>query len=100
MMYLHFCKKCNKIHLLNGHKNFCPRCGDWLIELEMSYMDYIALNRTERQLFLELCNNKRCINELGITYRMHRYCKWYRNLQKEPSKNDSSLLCVINEDSQ
>lgn len=63
-------------------------------------MDYISLNRTERKLFLELCHNERCINELGITYRMHRYCKWYRNLQKEPSENNSSPLSVVNQDPQ
>lgn len=81
MMYLHFCKTCNRIHMLNGHKMSCPKCSDPLKELQMSYLDYIALNKTERSHFIKLCNDEKSLNEISITYRMYKYSKWYRNLQ-------------------
>ena len=32
MMYLHFCKNCSRIHMLNGHKMSCPKCSTPLKE--------------------------------------------------------------------
>jgi len=81
MMYLHFCKNCNRIHILNGHKMNCPKCNNALIELQMSYLDYVTLTNTERNLFIELCNNENSLKEISTTYRMYKYSKWYRNLQ-------------------
>lgn len=81
MMYLHFCKTCNRIHMLNGHKQNCPKCDKPLKELQMSYLDYICLTDTERNLFIELCNNETSLKEISTTYRMYKYSKWYRNLQ-------------------
>lgn len=81
MMYLHFCKNCNRIHMLNGHKQSCPKCDKPLKELQMSYLDYISLNNTERTLFIELCNDENSLKEISTTYRMYKYSKWYRNLQ-------------------
>lgn len=81
MMYLHFCKKCNRIHMLNGHKQNCPRCNLPLKELQMPYMDYVHMDRKQRQAFLTMCNNDNSLNEISTTYRMYKYCKWYRNLQ-------------------
>lgn len=81
MMYLHFCKNCNRIHILNGHKLSCPKCDNPLKELQMSYLDYIYLNDNERSLFIELCNNETSLKEISTTYRMYKYSKWYRNLQ-------------------
>lgn len=81
MMYIHFCKNCKRIHMLNGHKMFCPRCNQSLTELQMPYLDYVALNATERTLFMELCNDEASLKELSTTYRMYKYSKWYRNLQ-------------------
>ena len=82
MMYLHFCKNCNRIYILNGHKMTCPKCNTSLKELQMPYLDYVALNQTERSLFMELCNNESSLKEISTTYRMYKYSKWYRNLQK------------------
>lgn len=87
MMYLHFCKNCNRIHILNGHKMFCPKCNLTLKELQMSYLEYIALTPAERKLFLDLCNDEAYLHKISTTYRMYKYSKWYRNLQ------------VINQDS-
>ena len=81
MMYLHFCKICNRIHILNGHKVNCPKCNTALIELQMPYIEYITMNQSQRQVFLNLCNNETSLNQISTTYRMFKYCKWYRNLQ-------------------
>lgn len=81
MMYLHFCKKCNRIHMLNGHKQSCPGCTLPLKELQMPYMDYVHMDRKQRQAFLAMCNDDNSLNEISTTYRMYKYCKWYRNLQ-------------------
>ncbi len=81
MMYLHFCKKCNHIHILNGHKQTCPRCHLPLKELQMSYMEYIEMDRAQRQCFLATCNDETSLNKISTTYRMYKYCKWYRDLQ-------------------
>ncbi len=85
MMYLHFCRNCSRIHMLNGHKMSCPKCNNPLKELQMSYLDYIALNNTERNLFIELCNDENSLNEISTTYRMYKYSKWYRDLQDSPN---------------
>ncbi len=49
MMYIHYCPACRRVHILNGHKNLCPTCDRKLKELRISYMDYIEMNREERQ---------------------------------------------------
>ena len=92
MMYLHFCKNCNRIHILNGHKLNCPKCDNSLKELQMSYLDYIYLNNNERNLFIELCNDETSLKEISTNYRMYKYSKWYRNLQiinDNPCQNKS-----------
>ena len=81
MMYLHFCKICNRIHILNGHKMTCPKCASSLTELQMPYTEYIVMNPSQRQNFLDLCNNETSLHKISTTYRMYKYCKWYRNLQ-------------------
>ncbi len=48
MMYIHYCRTCNRIHILNGHKSICPSCERDLTELKISYMDYIQLGPEER----------------------------------------------------
>lgn len=77
MMYLHFCKQCNRIYMLNGHKQLCPKCRLSLTELQMSYLDYTSLTSQERLLFLEQCQNEDTLKELSTIYRMYKYSKWY-----------------------
>ena len=86
MIYLHYCKTCNRIHMFNGHKLLCPKCNGPLTELKTSYLDYVVLNNTERTLFVELCNNEHSLNEISTTYRMYKYSKWYRTLQLSPQQ--------------
>lgn len=47
-MYIHYCKYCQRIHILNGHKYYCPRCRGHLAELKISYMKYVSLDRSQR----------------------------------------------------
>ena len=81
MMYLHFCKTCNRIHILNGHKQTCPKCNLPMKELQIPYMDYIQMDQEQRQMFLSQCNDEISLQKISTTYRMFKYCKWYRNLQ-------------------
>lgn len=81
-MYLHYCKNCSRIHMLNGHKMTCPKCSQPLTELQMSYLDYIAMTKDQRTLFLELCSREDTLHEISTTYRMYKYSKWYRSLQE------------------
>ncbi|MCD7750707.1 MAG: hypothetical protein LUI10_03045 [Lachnospiraceae bacterium] len=52
MIYMHYCANCHYIHMLNGHKPFCPTCGLPLKELDISYLDYCDLNRSDRERLL------------------------------------------------
>ena len=81
MMYLHFCKNCNRIHILNGHKMTCPKCNNTIKELQIPYLDYIALNASERKVLIESCQNEIYLNKISTTYRMYKYSKWYRDSQ-------------------
>ena len=36
MMYIHYCRHCKRIHMLNGHKKYCPACRGHLNELKIS----------------------------------------------------------------
>ena len=80
-MYLHFCKKCNHIYMLNGHKQSCPKCHLPITELQMSYLDYCSLSSQERFLFLEQCQNENTLKEVSTFYRMYKYSKWYKLIQ-------------------
>ncbi len=79
-MYVHFCRQCRRIHLLNGHKMFCPRCEKELKELQIPYMEYVQLKSEERSRLVEMCTDDSCLNEISTTYRMYKYSKWYRKL--------------------
>lgn len=81
MMYIHYCKKCSRFHMLNGHKRDCPACDSPLHEMKMTYMEFVELSTHERKLLLETCKNEEALKELSTTYRMYKYSKWYRNQQ-------------------
>lgn len=83
MMYMHYCKQCHRIHMLNGHKMKCPRCQQTLAELRISYMDYVHMDIVERSTFLEQCSDPNLLQDLSTTYRMFKYSKWYRNLMNK-----------------
>lgn len=81
MMYIHYCKRCHRIYMLNGHKLICPRCTDPIVELRISYLDYVDLNLEQRAAFLEACRDDNQLNKLKTNYRMYKYSKWYKKLQ-------------------
>ena len=80
MMYIHYCKYCRRIHILNGHKVYCPACSGKLTELGISYMKYVNLSKEERGQLKEKCADEKSLKELSVEYRMHRYSKWFKAL--------------------
>ena len=79
MMYMHYCQGCKRIHILNGHKNICPACGQSLNELRISYMDYVAMDSAKRNAILLECQDASRLRALSTTYRMSKYSKHYQN---------------------
>lgn len=79
MMYIHFCNKCSRFHILNGHKMVCPACHSSLTEMSLPYMEYINMSLREREELLNQCQNEETLKEMSHTYRMYKYSKWYRN---------------------
>ncbi len=87
MMYMHYCKSCHRIFMLNGHKMICPKCTDPLTELRISYLDYVNLNMQEREKFKESCADEEQLRKMKANYRMYKYSKWYRELQAQNKDN-------------
>ena len=87
MMYMHYCKQCQRIFMLNGHKMICPKCTDPLAELQISYLDYMKFDPVQRESIREVCGNEEHLQKLKTTYRMYKYSKWYKELQAQNSDN-------------
>ena len=51
MIYIHFCKRCARFHMRNGHKNNCPICGKKTVEANMSFIDFVQLSESEREVY-------------------------------------------------
>lgn len=83
MMYMHYCKSCHRVYMLNGHKQFCPKCHLEISELKISYMDYVTMNQEARQQFCRCCSDDEQLQTLSTTYRMYKYSKWYKELQAQ-----------------
>ena len=83
MMYIHYCKRCHRVHMLNGHKRSCPNCSESITELKLPYMEYISMDRDKRSLFLARLADDEQLKELSTTYRMYKYSKWYKELQAQ-----------------
>ncbi|GFI70434.1 hypothetical protein IMSAG249_02263 [Lachnospiraceae bacterium] len=87
MMYMHYCKQCHRIFMLNGHKMICPKCSKPLTELQISYLDYVELDMSEREAFKNACADEAKLCKLKTTYRMYKYSKWYKELQAQNTAN-------------
>lgn len=87
MMYMHYCKRCHRVFMLNGHKMICPKCTDPLTELQISYLDYVELDMAEREAFKTACADEAQLSRLKTTYRMYKYSKWYKELQAQNKHN-------------
>lgn len=48
MMYIHYCKKCNTLRMLSGHKSDCPACEGPLHELSIPFEQYSRLTQSQR----------------------------------------------------
>ena len=83
MMYMHYCKRCHRVLMLNGHKRSCPNCNESIAELKIPYMDYVSMNREERDLFSAQLADEAKLQGLSTTYRMYKYSKWYKELHKQ-----------------
>lgn len=78
MMYIHYCAACNRIHMLNGHKQHCPRCEQQLAELKIDYLTYASYDDEKRSELLLACAKPEQLEQLKTTYRMYKYSKWYK----------------------
>lgn len=83
MMYMHYCKPCHRVHMLNGHKMTCPKCGGSITELRIPYMEYVSMDMDEREVFKARCADPDQLKELSTTYRMYKYSKWYKELHRQ-----------------
>ena len=77
-MYMHYCKRCHRVHMLNGHKRICPNCSGSITELKLPYMEYVSMDREARERFIARCADETQLSELSTTYRMYKYSKWYK----------------------
>ena len=76
MMYIHYCKYCQRIHILNGHKNYCPRCRGHLAELKISYLKYVNLDLEARRALRDRCADPRELAVLtALPQKSHDYAK-------------------------
>ena len=80
MMYTHYCKYCRRIHILNGHKIYCPACSGKLTELNISYLKYSNMPKSERIALREKCADEKKLKELSVEYKMHRYSKLFQTI--------------------
>lgn len=87
MMYMHYCKPCHRIFMLNGHKLICPKCTNPLTELQISYLDYVEMDMDEREAFKNACADEKQLCKLKSSYRMYKYSKWYKELQAHNKDN-------------
>lgn len=85
-MYIHYCRQCQRLHLLNGHKMFCPKCDTKLNELRISYLDFVNMDREQRELLRLDCQNDALLPGLSTHYRMYKYSKWYKQMQKSSAE--------------
>ncbi|MCI9064533.1 MAG: hypothetical protein HFI53_01520 [Lachnospiraceae bacterium] len=83
MMYMHYCQHCHRVHMLNGHKQFCPKCHQRITELKLSYLDYVSMDATQRTTLCGCCADDEQLQRLSTTYRMYKYSKWYKEMQRQ-----------------
>lgn len=77
MMYIHYCKYCQRIHILNGHKKYCPRCCGHLTELTVSYTKYVNMDKQHRHALRTKCADPAALALLTAPPRKtYEYAKW------------------------
>lgn len=77
MMYIHYCRHCQHIHILNGHKLYCPRCCGHLTELKTSYIKYVNMDRDARRALCDRCSDPKQLPLLTASpKKTYDYAKW------------------------
>ena len=99
MMYMHYCKRCHRVYMLNGHKQFCPKCRETITELKLTYMDYVSMDESSRTTFNTCCADEEQLKMLSTKYRMYKYSKWYKDLQKQVTQQAIIAYPVIDQTS-
>ena len=83
MMYNHYCRHCKRIHMLNGHKKYCPACRGHLNELKISYLKYVNLAPADRRAFRDRLGDPAelaaCTADMRRSY---DYAKWLQLTSK------------------
>lgn len=83
MMYIHYCRHCKRIHMLNGHKKYCPACRGHLNELKISYLKYVNLAPADRRAFRDRLGDPAelaaCTADVRRAY---DYAKWLQLTSK------------------
>jgi hypothetical protein len=82
MIHLHYCSSCKQIFLLCGHQQACIKCSDTLIELRLSYSNYIDFSPVERQELLHHLLDDEYLKTMKQPYRFAKRTKRY-NLWNE-----------------
>ncbi|MCM1266769.1 MAG: hypothetical protein NC302_02595 [Bacteroidales bacterium] len=54
-----------------------------ITELKLSYMEYVSMDKPARETFQDRCADEEQLKKLGTTYRMYKYSKWYKELQRQ-----------------
>lgn len=62
------------------------------MELKLSYLDYVDMNRQQRTEFCDVCSNEEELEKISTTYRMYKYSKWYKELQKQNTQPGSNQV--------
>lgn len=78
MIYIHFCKKCEAVFMLNGHQLGCPRCDSSLFELKISFDDYINLLPAEREDLRSKLTNSDYLLKHKRHYRFAKHTMRYK----------------------
>lgn len=75
---------------------YCPKCEQPLTELRIPYMEYVGMDREERELFRQDCQNDAVLARLSAHYRMYKYSKWYKKLQEsgKAAGQDAMAFCM------
>ena len=87
MMYLHFCKNCSQIFILNGHQQECIKCGELLTELKLSYMDYTNYSREQRAALINRLQNPEELKRSKKNYRFSKHTKRYQEWANRVGEN-------------
>ena len=87
MMYLHYCRNCKQIFLLCNHQQECLKCGENILEIKLSFNNYVNSSPEEREQILQSLSDESTLAAMRRTYRFSKRTKRYQNwIQKTAEK--------------